>query len=249
MQTALSTLRLLSWNIHKGFTAGNRAFVLDHIRRALRDTQANVVCLQEVVGENRRQARRHDNWIAETQFEFLADQVWHHHAYGRNAVYPHGHHGNAILSDWPLVYVRNHDISVMPLSHRGVLHTVTAQGVHVFCVHFGLVAWERQRQLAQLLTLLAQLPSDAPLLLAGDFNDWRATTHRRLCDIGLQEVLAGSGTPLATFPARWPVLPMDRIYYRHLQLQTAQRLDTGHWRVLSDHCPLLASFHWRGTNT
>lgn len=244
MLNASPVLRVLSWNIHKGFTAGNRAFVLEHVRHALRDSRANIVCLQEVVGENRRQASRRHNWIAEAQFEFLADQVWHHHAYGRNAVYPHGHHGNAILSDWPLVHTRNHNISVMPLSQRGVLHAVTAQGLHVLCAHFGLVAWERRRQLAQLLALLAQLPAEAPLVLAGDFNDWQAATHRRLCEAGLREVLAGDGAPVATFPARWPVLSMDRIYFRGLQLHTAQRLDAGDWRVLSDHCPLVASFHW-----
>jgi endonuclease/exonuclease/phosphatase family metal-dependent hydrolase len=236
------TLRVMSWNIHKGFTVGNQNFVLEHIRHALRSTGVNIVCLQEVVGENQRHAKSRKGWISETQFEFLADQVWHHHAYGRNAVYPHGHHGNAILSDWPLTLSCNHDISVLPLSQRGVLHAVT-EGLHIFCAHFGLLAWERRRQLVQLEHLLETVPPKAPILLCGDFNDWHARTHARLLKSGLHEVLEEcNGKLQATFPALFPVLPMDRIYYRGLQLQSATRLDVGTWRVLSDHCPVMATF-------
>ena len=242
MPTLPNALTVLSWNIHKGFTVGNRQFVLGQIREALRTTGANLVCLQEVVGENLRHAQRHDHWISEAQFEFLADEVWTHHAYGRNAVYPHGHHGNAILSDWPLDS-RNHNISVLPLSQRGVLHAVTTRGWHVFCAHFGLMAWERRRQLSMLERLLAQVPAHAPLLLCGDFNDWQQQTHRRLLALGLREALTERhGRPMPTFPAWLPILPMDRIYFRGLQLLSAHRLDDSHWRTLSDHAPLVATF-------
>lgn len=236
-------VKVLSYNIHKGFTVGNRQFVLEHIRHAIRATGATLVCLQEVVGENRQHARKHQQWISETQFEFLADQVWHHHAYGKNAVYPHGHHGNAILSHYPLQHYRNHDISVMPFSQRGILHAVTEQGIHVFCAHFGLLAWERRRQLQRFAALLAQVPADAPLLIAGDFNDWQEKTHGQLLKLGLREAMAETaGRPHRTFPALLPLLRMDRIYYRHLQLHHAGKLDNAEWRLLSDHCPLYAEF-------
>lgn len=237
------TVRVLSYNIHKGFSAGNRQFVLEKIRHAIRATSATIVCLQEVVGENRIHASKNSQWLSEAQFEFLADQVWHHHAYGKNAVYPHGHHGNAILSHFPLQHSCNHDISVMPFSQRGVLHAVTEQGVHVFCAHFGLLAWERRRQQVQLEKLLAQVPDNAPLLIAGDFNDWQEKTHQHLLQLGLREAMTEAvGRPHRTFPAMLPLLRMDRIYYRHLQLQHARRLDNPEWRTLSDHCPLYAEF-------
>lgn len=235
-------MRILSYNIHKGFTAGNRTLVLEKIRHAIRATHADLVCLQEVVGENRRHAAEFEEWV-DTQFEFLADEVWHYRAYGKNAVYDHGHHGNAILSKVPFSHYNNHDISVLPFSQRGVLHAVTENGVHVLCAHFGLLAWERRHQIRSLCELLQKIPATAPVILAGDFNDWNEKSHRTLIDYGLREALQDSAGYLQkTFPARWPLLRMDRIYYRNLVLKSAQCLDGNEWRKLSDHSPLLARF-------
>lgn len=233
-------MRVLSYNIHKGFSIGNRTLVLEEIRHAIRAAGADLVCLQEVVGENHRHARLFDRWV-DTQFEFLADEVWDYRVYGKNAVYDHGHHGNAILSKIPIVQHANHDVSILPASHRGVLHAVTEEGVHVFCAHFGLLALERHYQIARLLRLLQAIPHDAPLVLAGDFNDWHEQSHRRLRAAGLREAFEeAAGRVQKTFPAHWPILRMDRIYFRGLRLRTAQRLDGAEWRRLSDHCPLWA---------
>ena len=79
----------------------NRRFTLEKIRNSLRESNANVVFLQEVVGENTRQRKRISAWPDSNQMEFLADSVWEHYAYGKNAIYQHGHHGNAILSEIP----------------------------------------------------------------------------------------------------------------------------------------------------
>jgi endonuclease/exonuclease/phosphatase family metal-dependent hydrolase len=240
---AEKNMHVLSYNIHKGFTSGNRTFVLDEIRNAIRSTCADIVCLQEVVGENSRHSKKYANWISSTQFEFLADQMWGHHAYGQNALYDHGHHGNAILSKYPFISSTNHNISIMPMSERGVLHAVTEQHVHIVCVHFGLVAWERRAQLRKLKHILSQLPNDAPLVLAGDFNDWDSHAHRALLKVGLHEVMVEKTGKLSrTFPAWWPILRMDRIYYRNLTLIDAQLLHDTSWQALSDHCGLLAEF-------
>lgn len=53
-----------------------------------------------------------ENWPDTTHYEFLADTMWSDYAYGRNAVYPEGHHGNAVLSRFPIEYYENRDISV-----------------------------------------------------------------------------------------------------------------------------------------
>lgn len=236
-------MRILSYNIHKGFDIGNRSVVLDEIRAAIREVDADFVFLQEVVGENSRHATMRRDWISEAQFEFLADEIWQHHAYGKNALYDHGHHGNAILSKHPLVHAANHDVSIGIFSQRGVLHAEADSGVHLLCVHFGLLAWERRYQLREMLRCIAQIPADAPLIIAGDFNDWRRQTHRKLLACGLREALHDAGgKPARTFPSQIPLFRMDRIYYRNLQLQSAQRLDETHWRHLSDHCPVFAQF-------
>jgi len=77
------TLRACSYNIHKGFSAANRRFLLKDIRQAIRLVNADLVFLQEVVGENVRKAGAVPNWTTDTQFEFLADTIWPHYAYGK----------------------------------------------------------------------------------------------------------------------------------------------------------------------
>src|SRR5690606_24116397 len=113
---------------------------------------------------------------------------WPQYAYGRNAVHPAGHHGNAVLSRWPIQVWRNHDVSMPDSEPRGLLHCVIAVDeawpLHVLCVHLGLRESQRQAQVRRLLELVDALPAGEPVLVAGDFNDWR----RRL-----DPVLRGGG--------------------------------------------------------
>ena len=101
------TLKVLTYNIHKGFSATNLRFILHEIKQSLRHVDADIVFLQEVHGERKISNNRFDNWPNSRQFEYLADQVWHHYAYGKNAIYKSGHHGNAILSKYPFLEWEN----------------------------------------------------------------------------------------------------------------------------------------------
>lgn len=238
------SLRILSYNIHKGFSLANRRYLLEEIRHSIRLVKADIVFLQEVVGENQKNHQRFHNW-APQQFEFLADEVWPHYAYGKNSIYSHGHHGNAILSKFPFLSYRNIDVSLVPTSQRGILHGETDHGLQLACVHFGLFGFERQQQISRLCQLVTQDTSaDRPLLIAGDFNDWRGTSHRVLTrQLGMKEAVLERQHRLGkTFPARFPVLAMDRIYYRNLSLLDAEVLSGHPWNKLSDHCALYAEF-------
>ena len=80
-------LRILSYNIHKGFSSGNRRFVLKKMREAIRLVHADLVFLQEVLGEHQVHRERVKEWPDQSQFEFLADEIWPHYTYGKNAIY------------------------------------------------------------------------------------------------------------------------------------------------------------------
>lgn len=243
---ALLSIKLLTLNTHKGFTSFNRRFVLQELREAVRGVAADVVCLQEVIGEHHRHARRVRHWPAVSQYEYLADSIWPEFAYGRNAVYTKGHHGNAVLSKFPIRQYRNHDISVGTRERRGLLHcelTVPARAtpVHVICTHLSLVESSRQQQLQQLGTLLrTAIPPDAPLIVAGDFNDWRLRGHTSLVRLtALKEAFVELGGAAArSFPSRWPLLRLDRIYYQNLHLRSALVHARQPWSQLSDHLAL-----------
>ena len=105
------TLHVGTYNIHKGFSFFRRRMVIHEVREHLRLLNTDLVFLQEVQGVHHSHARRIHNWPAQPQHEFLADSVWTDFAYGRNAIYDDGHHGNAILSRFPILRWDNQDIS------------------------------------------------------------------------------------------------------------------------------------------
>lgn len=243
----MPAFNVLTLNAHMGFNLLNRRFVLHELREAIRAVAADMVFLQEVLGEHARHARRHLNWPEGPQYEFLADTAWPQFAYGRNAVYPHGHHGNALLSRFPIVRHENRDVSVRGHEERGLLHCVVEipgrdVQVHTVCVHLGLREAHRERQLDLLCGLVGnEIPENAPLVVAGDFNDWRRRGHARLERCGLREAFhVATGRLAATFPARWPLLPLDRIYLRNARAIAPAVLNAHPWSHLSDHAPLLA---------
>jgi len=242
-------LRVLTYNIHKGFSLANRRFVLHQMREHLHAADVDLVFLQEIQGEHKRRAAKLRNWPAESQFEFLADQLWPHYAYGKNALYDAGHHGNAILSRYPFMQWENINVSALRFASRSLLHGIVdsplARRLHVICIHLDLLAHERRRQVNVLIERIhAHVPDDEPLILAGDFNDWRGQVGQQLTTgLGLVDVFQQQyGKPVASFPAVLPVFPIDRIYYRGLKLVACECLAGPPWRYLSDHLPLMAAF-------
>jgi len=243
----LPGLGVLTTNIHRGLDMLQRRFVLPRLREAIRALGADLVFLQEVQGDHRERARRWRQWPDVPHYEYLADTLWPQFAYGRNAVYPHGHHGNALLSRLPIVRHANHDVSVAGHENRGLLHCELElpghpQHLHAVCVHLGLREAHRRRQVGLLREVLrAEVPVDAPVVVAGDFNDWRAAAHRQVLDCGLVEVFEQRRGRLArSFPALWPLLPLDRIYVRGLQVHEVAMPRGAPWSRLSDHLPLYA---------
>jgi endonuclease/exonuclease/phosphatase family metal-dependent hydrolase len=246
----MRTLRVVTFNIRKGFSHVNGGRVVVHeVRDGLRALRPDIVFLQEVQGTHERRAASFENWPAQPQYEFLADAVWPEYAYGKNAVYDKGHHGNAILSRFPIVSWDNQDVSAYAFESRGLLHcelNVPAweQTLHCVNVHLGLFARGREWQLLALRERIeALVPHDAPLIIAGDFNDWRRRGHMTLSGrLKLSEAFeAMSGRPARSFPSAFPLLRLDRIYCRGFQVQHTHVYRGRHWRRMSDHAALAAT--------
>ena len=240
--------KALTVNIHKGFTIFNRKFILPELREALRASGADVVFLQEISGWHATHPDRYANYPKTPHCEFLAHEIWPEFAYGKNAVYTRGDHGNAILSKFPITKFENIDISVGGPERRGLLHCqlhIPEPGLHVHavCVHLNLLERHRARQLAALAHLVKErIPPSDPVVVAGDFNDWRLQAQDYLFKhVGLREVFTQTGgLPARTFPARFPVLRLDRIYVRNTVFHEPVRMPYRPWAGLSDHAPLAA---------
>jgi len=206
------------------------------------------VFLQEVTGTHAKHQRRVSDYPASPHYEFLADSIWPQFAYGRNAVHTHGHHGNAVLSKFPIVSFTNRDVSIHGNERRGLLHCVLQvpgrdTPVHVICVHLGLLESHRLKQLHMLCALVNKdIAPSAPVIVAGDFNDWRGRAHAVLAQgAGLHEVFVqANGRAARTFPARFPLLTLDRIYVRNAIIHAPVVLPAKPWSHLSDHTPLAA---------
>ncbi|MDO9167585.1 MAG: endonuclease/exonuclease/phosphatase family protein [Methylobacter sp.] len=328
-------LRVLTYNIHKGFNVGNRRFVLHQIRDALIAADADLMFLQEMQGAHRHHQQKIPDWPVLSQLEFLAENTWPFHVYGKNAIYNAGHHGNAILSKHPFERWENINVSPFPWASRSLLHGVirlpgmagvsqavgnrcdrlpvmaaetvpdsprhsphpwgsgvsqavgnrcdrlpgmaietvpdsprhsphpwgsevskmvgnqcdrpskNGQDMHIMCIHFGLTGKERRLQIGKLSARIdSHVPHDAPLIIAGDFNDWLGQADRLFHDhLGLQEIFQVThGRYARSFPSWLPFLPMDRIYFRGLTPVSCESLAHAPWHTLSDHAPLTATF-------
>ena len=243
-------IKLLTYNIHKGFNFSNRRFILHKIREILRATDADMAFLQEIQGEHAGRGAAIADWPVVSQYEFLADQVWPHYAYGKNAIYSAGHHGNAILSKFPFIEWENLNVSYLKRASRSLLHGVVTvppaeKQIHVICLHLDQLRFIRNHQLKRLANrILEKIPADAPLIVAGDFNDWGEHVSNFLfAEPGMKEVHhCLHGTHAMTYPAVRPMLPLDRIYFRNIELVDCACLSQPPWRTLSDHAPLYAEF-------
>lgn len=245
----MATLNIVTYNIHKGFSQFNRRVVLHELRERLRELNSDIVFLQEVQGAHNRISRRHNDYPQQPQHEFLAQEIWPHHAYGMNAVYDGGHHGNAILSRYEILHWENEDISAHGFESRGALHCELALPdndvpLHCLCVHLGLFKRGRGQQFNALVSRINQVvPKHAPLIIAGDFNDWNNHANRQLAqELGLHEVFeTGKGRLARSYPAGLPLLRLDRIYVRGLTVKHSEVHAHKPWDKISDHAALSAT--------
>lgn len=242
-------LHIATYNIHKGFSSFNQRMMLHELRDRLRMLGTDIVFLQEVVGEHSKHASRFESWPDRSQYEFLADSVWNDFAYGKNAVYDEGHHGNAILSRFPIVSWENEDISSHRFENRGLLHCEIGipgwqENLHCICVHLGLFRRGQRKQLQAMEKRIKQLvPAHAPLVIAGDFNDWHGTAGRTLVKhLELTEVFEQAhGKTARSYPSIFPLLRLDRIYVRGFQVKNARVHQSRAWAKISDHAALSAN--------
>jgi endonuclease/exonuclease/phosphatase family metal-dependent hydrolase len=249
------TLNVVTYNIHKGFSQFNKHMMVHELRDQLRALGADIVFLQEVQGMHSRHAERIDNWPPGSQQDFLAEDMWQATAYGSNVIYGHGHHGNALLSRFPIESSHNQDVTHLRFERRGLLHcAIKVPGLrkplHCVCVHLSLFARSRRRQLDALSLYLEDIATpDSPLIIAGDFNDWRNEANELLANrLGLSEVFGGicssPESPGRSFPARRPVLRLDRIYVRGFAVSHAQVHCGVPWSKISDHAALSAQLQY-----
>jgi endonuclease/exonuclease/phosphatase family metal-dependent hydrolase len=224
MPTSHTTLRVATWNIHKGVRGfgARRQLQIHDMVHAVEQFDADIICLQEVRSVNRKEAGHFTRWPDLPQADYLAPE-------GYEAVYRTNAH-------------TRHRFEQRGLLHSEVL--VQDVAVHVIVVHLGLIAASRTRQLEQLSKFIErEIPKKATLMVAGDFNSPVAPVRwaqEALKTRASARLLAPESTP--TFPSRLPLVQLDHVFARHAQ-PTASHVPRGAiWSRMSDHLPLIVDF-------
>lgn len=221
----MSIIRVVSYNIHKGKSALGSRESLSDLRLGLHGLRADLAFLQEVQGRNARQG------TLDAQHEMLAAALRLESAYGRNAVREHTDHGNALLSRFPILSIDNEDISDHKMEQRGLLHVVVKIGVHevhCFVAHLGLFKGSRMRQIEAMVARIGKVPIDAPVVVAGDFNDWNNILSPLLMNrLNLHEVFATAPRSQGGFSTLRDTVEVVGRALRHKDPSLLSQLRTG----------------------
>ena len=240
----MALVRVATYNIHKGVQGLGpiRRLEIHNLGLAVQQLDADIVCLQEVCKEHRTDAEFFEHWPELPQAQYLAPEGYDA-VYRTNAITRHGEHGNAMLTRWKVLKDQHEDMSDHRFEQRGLLHSevlVHGRSVHVVVVHMGLIRASRVRQVAQLQRFIQrEVPADAPLVVAGDFNEWSNWVPNALSTLGL--VSCGQNNP-PTFPSLLPLLQLDHVFVRGMQPLGVTVPRGRVWRRMSDHLPLVAEF-------
>ncbi len=222
-------LAVATYNVH-GCVGIDRREDVARIAEVLRALDADAIALQEL------------RWQPAEALHVLADlaaRLGYTPLAGPTLLRPDGHYGNALLTRLPVEDVRLEDLSVPGREPRGAIAAVLRTGdgpLTMIATHLGLAYGERRRQMQRLLALVRK--SAKPVVLLGDLNEWL------LWGRPLRWLRAHFGrTPApATFPARWPVFALDRIWVEpSAALERIEAHAAPPARAASDHLPLRAT--------
>lgn len=240
----MQTIRVATYNIHK-CVGIDRRYSPERIADVLRELDADVIGLQEVVCHSDRGLREH-------QAEFLASELGMHFSMGENRKHFGGDYGNATLSRFPITSSKNHDISVIRREPRGCLCTGIGvsdeRSFHFVNLHLGTSFFERRHQVRKLLMnhVLDDPGIVGTRIIAGDFNEWVSGLATHLFKTKFESVdpKLHLGT-LRTFPGIAPLLHLDHIYFdRAFTLRRAALHKSRRSLLASDHLPIVAEFEF-----
>jgi len=234
--------RITTYNIHK-CRGLDRRVRPQRIIEVLRQTDADIIALQEVVGmDHPERERNHVRAIAEELgFEFCT---------GENRRLHGGAYGNAVLTRLPILSEHNHDITWKKYEPRGCLEvnvTLGTQPLSIYNVHLGTSFFERRYQATKLLDVVNENREAAPRMILGDFNEW----PRGLASHLLEHHFQTAGPPRLlgrawSYPGILPLAHVDHIYHdSSLELTEVKVHRSRVALIASDHLPIVADLRLR----
>ena len=221
-------LTIATYNIH-GAVGTDGGFAPERVAGVVLEMSADIIALQEVPlgGAGMPNVLK----VLQDATGFVGVEGYTFSVSGRR-------YGNAVLSRYPILATRKIDISFGSREPRGALDAdISCHGhpLRVIATHLGLRPAERHDQIRKLLQVFDT--DQMAVVLMGDVNEWFVWGKSlRWLVSHFQAVPAP-----ATFPSRWPIFALDRIWIRpRHRLVHVEVHGTALARIASDHLPLIA---------
>lgn len=224
----------LIYNIHKGRSFFLRKRMFHEFREIIHFANADIVFLQEVRDFHKKDFKIYQ----QNQLDFLSDEKYEV-CYGKNCEYFAGHHGNGLLSKFPILESKNFDLSVNRFEQRGVLYNklhINGQDVYSFCTHLNLRKNDRRKQVHLLNEVINGVVKDSssPIILSGDFNDFDNGVAHEFKRLGFNVL-----SEHKTFPAVMPFFSLDKVFVKNLHFSHSAPIEHKSIKLSSDHLPVL----------
>ena len=216
-----SCLRIASYNVHGCVGTDGRKDAA-RIAEVIRELDCDTVGLQEV----------------DYRLDYIAGRVGMRCIPGITLVRHDGPFGNALLTTRKVLDVRQLALGYGRREPRSALDVdldVCGQKLRVIVTHLGLFAAERRWQVRKLLEMVRD--TQERLVVLGDINEWFPFSR----PVRWFNRLLGHSVVERSFPSRWPLLALDRVWVRPRPALLALKAHRSALAAAaSDHLPVKA---------
>jgi endonuclease/exonuclease/phosphatase family metal-dependent hydrolase len=235
-QSAMTNIRIATYNIHRCRGMDRRvspARIID----VLREIDADVVALQEVVGAGPAGAGQAEEIGAGLGMGWVmaAVRTLRRHQFG-----------NVVLSRFPILHQSQYDLSWRTCEPRACQRAdldIGGQVIHIYNVHLGTAVLERRYQAGRLASFVHDHRIGGPKVILGDFNEWmRGLATKTLSALFESVDISMHLKRRRTYPGLFPVVHLDHIYYQgRVEVRSVEMPRTRKALMASDHLPLVAN--------
>jgi len=227
--TGADCLRIASYNVHACVGTDGRKDA-SRIVRVIQELDCDTVGLQE----------------ADYRLDFIAHRLGMEAVPGLTLLRHDGPYGNALVTRRRVLAVRRLGFTYSRFEPRNALDVdldVGGETVRVIVTHLGLWPAERRYQVRKILSLLRETPMSERVVVLGDINEWLPLGR----PLRWMHALLGQSPYERSFPSRWPLFALDRVWARPRHALLALKAHRSPLAAIaSDHLPvkaLIATHH------
>ena len=236
-ESTAQDVRIATYNIHR-CRGMDRRVVPQRIVDVLREIDADVIALQEVIGAGPVGAGQAEEIGAGLGMGWVMNCV--------RTLRQH-QFGNVVLSHYPIVHHSSYDLSWRTCEARNCQRAdldINGRVLHVYNVHLGTAVLERRYQAGRLAAFVHDRRVTGPKIILGDFNEWmKGLATKTLSSLFESVDISQHLKRRRTYPGLFPVVHLDHIYYDgKVEVMGVEMPRTRQALMASDHLPLVATF-------